>query len=147
MSDLVASFVETLKRQSLLELGKALGISSQDQEIEAIPEGAAGEASVMYLAQLEGIATALRAGSPDSLGDLIAARSGEVWNRIDRLLDQAIDELAAIGGPMRGIARDHPEELQPIYEDIAELRKLFETDVVSLLDITLGFSDTDGDTG
>ena len=48
---------------------------------------------------------------------------------------------------MRDIARDRPEVLEPIYEGIAELRTLFESDVVSLLDITLGFSDTDGDTG
>jgi hypothetical protein len=48
---------------------------------------------------------------------------------------------------MRDIARDDPERLVPIYKDIAELRMIFEADVVSLLDITLGFSDTDGDTG
>ncbi|MGH8944221.1 MAG: hypothetical protein ACRDWF_15500, partial [Acidimicrobiia bacterium] len=75
------------------------------------------------------------------------ARSPEVADRIDETLNRAITEVSALEGPMRDIARDRPEELEPIYEDIAELRTLFESDVVSLLDITLGFSDADGDTG
>jgi predicted lipoprotein len=55
--------------------------------------------------------------------------------------------LATIDEPLRQLAAGRPEELEPIYDDIAGLRTLFESDVVSLLDITLGFSDTDGDTG
>ena len=101
----------------------------------------------MYRSQLESIRVALDAGGEDSLGELIRARSPEVADRIDETLDRAIAEVDALEGPMRDIARDRPEELEPIYEDIAELRTLFESDVVSLLDITLGFSDTDGDTG
>ena len=145
--DLVAAFVETLKRQSLFELGKALGISAPEPDIEAIPEGAAGDAAGMYLAQLESIRMALDAGGEDSLGELIRARSRETADRIDETLERAIAEVSSLDGPMRDIARESPEELEPVYEDISALRTLFESDVVSLLDITLGFSDTDGDTG
>jgi predicted lipoprotein len=145
--DLVASFVETLKRQSLFELGQALGVSAPEPDIEAIPEGAAGEAAAMYRSQLESIRVTLDAGGEDSLGELIRARSPEVADRIDETLDRAIAGVSGLGGPMRGIAAENPEDLEPIYQDIADLRTLFESDVVSLLDITLGFSDTDGDTG
>jgi predicted lipoprotein len=147
LGDLVSAFVETTKRQSLFELGKALGISAPQPEIEAIPEGAAGAAAAMYRSQLVGIRDALAGGNPDSLGGLIRARSAEVADTIDLLLEQSIEAIAALDRPMRDIARDDPERLVPIYEDIAELRMIFEADVVSLLDITLGFSDTDGDTG
>jgi predicted lipoprotein len=147
LGDLVAAIVETLKRQSLFELGKALGISSPEPEIEAIPEGAAGEATAMYLAQLEGVGAVLDAGGPDSIAALIRARSGETADRIDEALDRVMTGLARLEGPMRAIAEGEPDTLVPIYEAIAELRTLFEADVVSLLDITLGFSDADGDTG
>jgi predicted lipoprotein len=148
LADVVAAIVETLKRQSLFELGKALGISSPEPKIDAIPEGKAGAAAAMYLAQLEGIRAALEAGGPDSLAGLIGARSMEVAERIDVLLEQAIGELSSIQEiPMRVVADEHPDDLLPLYDDLAELRTLFESDVVSLLDITLGFSDTDGDTG
>jgi uncharacterized protein len=145
--DLVASFVETLKRQSLFELGQALGISAPEPNIEAIPEGAAGEAAAMYRSQLESIRVTVDAGGEDSLGELIRARSPDVADRIDETLDRALAEVSALEGPMRDIASESPETLEPIYQDIADLRTLFESDVVSLLDITLGFSDTDGDTG
>ncbi|HEU5111883.1 MAG TPA: hypothetical protein VFU96_01120, partial [Acidimicrobiia bacterium] len=103
--------------------------------------------AAMYLAQLESIREALDAGGENSLGELIRARSPETADRIDDTLGRAITELGAIEGPMRDIALESPETLEPIYEDISTLRTLFESDVVSLLDITLGFSDTDGDTG
>ncbi len=147
LGDLVAAIVETLKRQSLFELGKALGISAPEPDVVAILEGAAGEAAAMYIAQLEGIRDALNAGGDESLGALIRARSAEVADRIDESLDRAITDLSGLDGPLRIMAEEQPELLEPIYEDIAELRTLFESDVVSLLDITLGFSDTDGDTG
>lgn len=148
LADVVAAIVETLKRQSLFELGKALGISSPEPEIEAIPEGTAGAGAAMYLAQLGGIRAALEAGGPDSLAGLIGARSVEVAERIDVLLGQAIGKLTPLqGSPMRSVAEERPDDLRPLYDDLAELRTLFESDVVSLLDITLGFSDTDGDTG
>jgi predicted lipoprotein len=147
LGDLVAALVETTKRQSLFEIGQALGISAPEPELEAIPEGAAGQASQLYHSQLEGIRQLLAAGDDESLGALIRARSSEVAERIDIVLGEAMDGLAVLDGPMRQVAAEKPEELEPIYDDIAELRTLFETDVVSLLDITLGFSDTDGDSG
>jgi predicted lipoprotein len=147
LGDLVAAVVETTKRQSLFEIGQALGISAPDPEIESIPEGSAGAAAEMYEAQLAGIRDLLDAGGEDSLGALIRARSAEVADRIDVSLDSAMTELAAIDEPLRQVAADRPGDLEPVYQHIAELRTLFESDVVSLLDITLGFSDTDGDTG
>jgi predicted lipoprotein len=147
LGDLVAAVVETTKRQSLFEIGQALGISAPDPEIEAIPEGAAGAGADMYEAQLAGIRDLLDAGGEDSVGALIRARSSEVADRIDASLESAMTGLAAIDEPLRQLAADRPEELEPIYDDIAALLTLFESDVVSLLDITLGFSDTDGDTG
>ncbi len=147
LGELVSAAVETLKQQSLFQVGKAIGISASEADPEAIPEGEAGFASEFYRAQLESIQSMMEAGAPDSLGDLIEARSPEVKARIDEHLDGALAELDAIEGPMREIAADAPDDLAPLYEHLSELLSAFESDVVSLLDITLGFSDTDGDTG
>ncbi len=147
LGDLVAAIVETLKRQSLFELGKALGISAPEPDIAAIPEGAAGEAAAMYIAQLEGIRDALTAGEDESLGASDPCQVGGGGGPDRRDTGPGDRRLSGLEGPMRTMAEEQPELLEPIYEDIAELRTLFESDVVSLLDITLGFSDTDGDTG
>jgi predicted lipoprotein len=147
MADVVSAVVETLKQMSLLQLGKALGISSQEPLIDSIPEGAAGAGAASYQAQLEGIRSLLDAGGESSLGSLIAARSDAISSRIDEELAAGIAELAGIDAPLRQVATDDPARLQPLYDHLSELLRLFEADVVSLLDITLGFSDADGDSG
>ena len=147
LGELVSAAVETLKQQSLYQVGKAIGISASEADPAAIPEGEAGLASDFYRAQLESIQSMLDAGAPDSLGDLVEARSPEVKARIDEHVEGAFAELDGIKGPMREIAADAPDDLAPLYEHLSDLLSAFESDVVSLLDITLGFSDTDGDTG
>ncbi len=147
LGELVSAIVETLKQQSLFQVGKAIGISAPEPDPEAIPEGAAGFAADFYRAQLESIQSMLEAGAPDSLGDLIEARSPEVMGRIEVDLDGAFAELERIDGPMREVATSAPDDLAPLFEHLSALLAAFESDVVSLLDITLGFSDTDGDTG
>ena len=125
----------------------AIGISAPEADPEAISEGQAGFGAGFYLAQLGAIRSALEAGAPDSLGALIEARSPEVMSRIEEDLEGAVAELEEIEGPMREVAASTPDDLAPLYEHLSNLLQAFESDVVSLLDITLGFSDTDGDTG
>ena len=147
MANSISAIVETLKQMSLFQLGKALGISAQEAVIEAIPEGRAGFAADAYIAQLESIRALLDDGGDTSLGALIASRSAEISDQIDEHLTTAVEELDAIDAPLRTVAAENPSDLEPVYDHVAELLRIFEADVVSLLDITLGFSDADGDTG
>ena len=147
MANSISAIVETLKQMSLFQLGKALGISAQEASIEAIPEGRAGFAADAYIAQLESIRALLDDGGESSLGALIASRSSEISTQIDIHLTTAVEALDVIDAPLRTVAADDPTQLEPVYNDVAELLRIFEADVVSLLDITLGFSDADGDTG
>ena len=78
---------------------------------------------------------------------LIEARSSEVASEIDAHLTSAMAGLESIDGTLADAAAAGSPELVAVYEDLNALRVLFEADVVSLLDITLGFSDTDGDSG
>jgi predicted lipoprotein len=147
MANSISAIVETLKQMSLFQIGKALGISAQEPSIEAIPEGRAGFAADAYVAQLESIRSLLDGGGEASLGALIDSRSVEISEEIDDHLAAAMAALEAIDAPLRQVAADSPDELQSTYDHLSELLRIFEADVVSLLDITLGFSDADGDTG
>ena len=71
----------------------------------------------------------------------------EVADRVESLLDEATAELASLDEPLADVVRDDPERLAPLQSVLADLVTVFEADVVSVLDITLGFSDTDGDSG
>jgi hypothetical protein len=147
MANAISAVVETLKQMSLFQLGKALGISSQEPVIDAIPEGRAGFGADAYVAQLGSIRGILDGGGETSLGAMIASRSSEISTEIDDRLTAAMTQLDAVDSPLRLVAAESPTELEPVYNDLSELLRIFEADVVSLLDITLGFSDADGDTG
>lgn len=147
MGDIMSSIVETLKRQARFELGRALGITAQEADPTAIPEGEAGEGAARYVAQLRSIAGMLTAGGEGSLLAMIASRSDDTATQIERLIAEAEAGFAAIDRPLVDIVTDDPDSLVEDQERLAELVTLFEADVVSLLDITLGFSDTDGDSG
>lgn len=147
MGDIVSSIVETLKRQSRFELGRALGITAQEPDPTAIPEGEAGAGAARYVAQIQSIDRTLTAGGESSLSAMIAARSEDTASQIESLLAEAEETFAGIDRSLVAVATDEPESLTEVQAVLDELVTLFEADVVSLLDITLGFSDTDGDSG
>lgn len=143
LGDLVAGIVESLKRTTLGELGPATGITTLEPDPDELGEGAAGAAAATMAARLEGIAAVYSSG----LGSLVAARSPEVDAAIVEDIDDALRRLRAVTGPLVGQVTADPAAATELYDDLSELRRLFEADVVSLLDVTVGFSDTDGDTG
>ncbi len=147
LGDVVGAFVETLKEQQLFELGAATGSTSQEANVDAIPEGALGFGSGRYLAELAAIETVLKAGGESGLLALIESRDASVATDIDGLLAEAQDRMSAFSMPLQEVAETTPTQIDAYLEVISELRSLLEADVVSLLDITLGFSDSDGDTG
>ncbi len=55
--------------------------------------------------------------------------------------------LDSLGSPLTPALAESPDQAAALYDALVELRRTFETDVASLLDITVGFSDTDGDSG
>lgn len=146
-ADVVGAQYEIVNRQTLFELGVALGVTAPEADPQAIPEGPAEAGVDRYLAQLEGIDLSLRAGGETSLLELIRSRSGEVADQIEQRLESAVSQLGTIDGPMRQAVIDQPELMNSILEDLSALRDLVHVDVVSLLDLTLGFSDSDGDSG
>jgi predicted lipoprotein len=147
MGDIILSMVDTLKRQARFELGRALAINAREPQLDAIPEGPAGAGAERYQAQLRGIRSQLTAGGESSLTSLLTERSEEVANRVDALLDDSLTELSTIDEPLARLVREDPDRLTAAQALLAELVTVFEADVVSTLDITLGFSDTDGDSG
>lgn len=147
LGDLVAAYVETLKRQTLFELGAALGISSAEPELDALPEGRAGAGAIVYRAQVDSISNTAGAGGETSLIELIRSRSEEVASDIEVNLLESEEILAGIDSTMTEFVTNEPELATDLYDKLADLRTLFESDVTSLLDLTLGFSDSDGDSG
>ena len=68
----------------------------------------------------------------------------------DRMRDHFSAMLAAIDDlrePLQSSVLDNPEPVRLAHQRFQELQRALNTEVVSLLGVTVGFADTDGDAG
>jgi predicted lipoprotein len=112
-----------------------------------LPGGAAGHETVDLLEQVRGIQDAYLGGDEDGLTSLVAERSAEADLRVRGALAEAVAALEGVPEPMRAASASGSREAVAAYEAVKALQRTWSTDVVSLLGITVGFSDADGDSG
>ena len=151
LGDQVGAILELLKLLTLQQLGRELGITSPTPVAGAYPEGAAEFGLASLRSQVAGLGKAYGV-APASISGAIATRSSDVDANIQSSIVDAVTLIDAIvadqgGTSMATAVSDDFARLEEVYQILAELRRAFATDVVSLLDITVGFSDSDGDTG
>lgn len=148
---MAAGIIELTKKLTLNQIGKVLGVTSPSPDPDAYPEGEAQYGLQALRDQIEGLRVAYGSG-PESLSGAVASRDESVDATITNGLADALSNadtlLAGTGGTSfaAAVASD-PKTMRELYDALAIVRRTFETDVVSLLDLTLGFSDSDGDTG
>jgi len=133
-----------------MRLGKALGADGGQQDPSAIP-GAGGNNAVADLRnQVLGMQdTYLGAGAERALGVSVLVR-GVSADADERMRGHFTAALAAIDGlqePLQSTVVSDPEPARLAHRRIQELQRALNTEVVSLLGVTVGFADTDGDGG
>lgn len=148
---MASGIIELTKKLTLSQIGKVLGVTSPTPDPDAYPEGEAQYGLHALRDQIEGLRVAYGSG-PGSFSGAVASRDEAIDTTIVDALEDALahaDELLAeTGGTSFAVAvATDPEAMHELYDALAVVRRTFETDVVSLLDLTLGFSDSDGDTG
>ncbi len=148
VAELVRSSHAILSAVTIQGLGLALGITRQDPLPEALDEGSAGVGGDILAARIGGIGAVYDpTGDLPGIGDLVAEQSEEVDANVRAELDAAMGGIVGLGNPLVEAVAASPEEATAVYDALVELRRSFEADVASLLDVTIGFGDTDGDSG
>jgi hypothetical protein len=149
-----AALDEIGERQALLlrmlaemQLGAAVGATQPDPDPSVLPGGAAEHETVDLLEQVRGIRDVYLGTDEDGLTVLVADRSAEADLRVREALAEAVGALEGVPEPMRVAAGARSREALAAYEAVKALQVAWSTDVVSLLGITVGFSDADGDSG
>lgn len=108
-------------------------------------EGPAAYGVASIRGVLGGIAAAVQ--GPDGeprLADLVHAHSSDTAERLEELTADAIDALRVLPDSSAAALADHGR-LQRAADALAALRVLVTTEVASQLGVTIGFSDSDGD--
>ena len=133
-----------------MRLGKALGAEGGKADPSAIPGGNAHNAVADLRNQVLGMQDVYLGAEPDTglgVSDLVRGVSEEAD---DRMRDHFTATLAAIDDlpePLQSAVLDNPEPVRLAHQRFQELQRALNTEVVSLLGVTVGFADTDGDAG
>ncbi|MCY4557038.1 MAG: imelysin family protein [Chloroflexi bacterium] len=133
-----------------MKLGKALGSDGGEADPSAIP-GVGGNNAVSDLRnQVLGMQDVyLGAGTDGALG-ISALVRGVSEDADERMRGHFTATLAAIDGlrePLHTTVVSDPEPARLAHRRMQELQRALNTEVVSLLGVTVGFADTDGDGG
>ena len=149
IADLVRIPVFLTETVGDMQLGVALGVTKPEADPSVIPEGNAG-AGVDDLEQnLRGIQDTYL-GDADGLGisDLIAQLSEDADQRMRDALSDAINAVNALertGQSLNDLLQTDPDAVAEARDAIKAVQIVLNTEVVSLLGVTIGFSDNDGD--
>ena len=145
---MVRSLVFMVRTIANMRLGAALGVDTQ-ADPAAIPSGAAGHSREDLRHQLLGISEMYQGadGDLDALGISHRVRqlSPEVDSRMAGAIEACRDAVEAFGGSLELAIVADPAVVRAVYDSFKELQRVLNTEVVSLLGVSVGFSDTDGD--
>ena len=154
LNDLVRISVFMSRSISDMRLGKALGVDGQIPDLIALNAGAANNAAQDIRNQILGMQDAYLgasdlSGDAATLGvtDLVRGISPDADDRMRAAFDAALAAASALQEPLPQTLADDPAPATAAYNAVKELQIRLNTEVVSLLDITVGFADTDGDGG
>ncbi len=150
MDEVVRTSVFLTRSIADMRLGKALGADDGQPDLSAIPGGSGHNAVADLRNQVLGMQDMyLGAGGDSGLG-VSALVSGVSKDADDRMREHFTAALAAIEEleePWPTTLLDDPGPAHLAHQRLRELQRALNTEVVSLLGVTVGFADTDGDGG
>lgn len=148
VAEVVRTQVFLIRTLTDLQLAAALGLRGGGPDLSAIPGGAGGHGLADLRATVRGMRDVyLGAADNDGLGvsHLVTPLSTAADERMRSQFGDALAAVDAVEGPLRAAVVDRPAEVRAVYDRLMELRRTLNTEVVSLLGVAVGFSDTDGD--
>lgn len=147
VSEVVRVQVFTLRDIVHMRLASALGLRGDGPDLSAIPGNSADNGLEDLRNELLGMKLVYQGAGQDSpgLSALVTPLSEETDRRMRDRLDAAIAAVDGVEGPMKVALQERPQQVNALYENLSTLQTTLATEVVSLLGVSVGFSDTDGD--
>ena len=148
LTDLVSSIVFLNQRIARMQLAPALGMDGVTPDPSSIPGGPANNAVADMQSQVRAMQAIYSGGdSADALGlrHLTAQLSPEIDRQTAAALESAAAAIADLDEPLPETILANPAPGQAAFDRIIAVQRLFNADIASLLNISIGFSDQDGD--
>lgn len=148
VADVVRTQVFLIRTLVDMRLAAALGLREEKPDPSAVPGGNGDNALDDLRNEILGMRD-VYLGSEDAEGlgisELVRDLSSETDDRMRAHFDEALAAIDAVTVPLHAALQAEPDKVKAVHESLAELRRTLNTEVVSLLGVAVGFSDTDGD--
>ena len=135
-----------------MRLGKALGVDDTQPDLAAIPGGAGHSAVADMRNQALGMRDMYLGADPEGetalgISALVRGISEDSDERVRTALENALEAIDNLEEPLHTSLVENPTPALEAHRALKELLRVLDTEVVSLLGISVGFADTDGDGG
>ena len=130
-----------------MQMASALGLRDGAADLSAIPGNAADNGLAALRHQLLGMQAVYQGAGPDAPGvsALVRPLSADTDQRLKGEFAAAIAAIDSVEGPLRVAIAQRPQQVNALYECLSDVQRTLATEVVSLLGVSVGFSDADGD--
>ena len=147
VADVVRTQVFLIRDIVDMRLASVLGLRGGGPDLAAIPGAAADNGLQDLRHELLGVQAIYQGSGKEALGisALVRPLSDDTDQRMRRQLAAAITAIDSVEGTLRAAAVHRPHQVRNVYERLTELQRTMATEVVSLLGVSVGFTDTDGD--
>ena len=152
VDELVRTSVFLTRSIADMRLGKALGQASGavggGPEPAALRAGPGHNTAADFRSQVLGMQDIYQggAGGP-GLSGLVRGLSPEADERMQASFVAMLAAIGELPEPLPAAIRDNPEPARRAYQQVQDFQRTLNTEVVSLLGVSVGFADTDGDGG
>ena len=147
VSEVVRTQVFLIRSMVDMRLASALGLRESAPDLTAIPGNAADNGLQDLRNELLGMQDVYLGSGEEGLGisDLVSSLSQETDTRLRNQFTAALGAIDSVEGTLRVALEERPEQVRTVYDRLSDLQQTISVDVVSLLGVSVGFTDTDGD--
>ena len=147
VAEVVRSQVFLVRDVVDVRLASALGLRGEGPDLTMLPGEAADNGLRDLRNELLGMRAVYEGQGVEGLGvsALVSPLSEDADARMRGQFAAALDAIDAADLPLRAALAERPEQVRAVYDRLAELQQTLSVEVVSLLGVSVGFSDTDGD--
>ena len=130
-----------------MRLASAFGLRGDAPDFSMVPGTAADNGLQDLRHEMLGMQTIYEGRGEEGLGisALVRPLSEDTDKRLRYQFQAAIEAIESVEGPLSVAIRERPEQVNAVYESLSNVQITVSTEVVSLLGVSVGFTDTDGD--
>ncbi len=145
LADFVGSIVFLTQRLARMQLAPALGMDGVTPDPAALAAGPAANAVAELTIQVQAIQAVYSGDGQLGLTHLVRQLSPEVDQQTIAALAAALDAIDNLEEPLPETILSNPAPSQTAFDRLIDIQRLFNADIASLLNVSIGFSDQDGD--